>query len=765
MTATTSTTTSLKDQRQLKRVHTRITPWNDMDELEAVGKSLLLVLEMPSNHTNKDPCFAEIREALRRVDMYRMRVDHGQLPHSLETTASLVSIILRDKEANHNYHNNNTTTMELRLGLASAITRGTNGLADAILQKQKQGLHQAQKSVASLCARVGLPAWVVDLRHDASHNALPSLPSLRLAAHTLLSLLGQIFWNHAKEARLHDRTHAASLLTLYKKASKEHATFFSFSSTPAKDDAPTTSTISPPSEIDPSDNTIPIEQQNKDTDMAIDPCTSDDDDDDDVEDDMEDGFWDGGILGTSVNRFAALGPTDKSKSTKVNAETEAPSEATKTTTSVIAPKKERQFLTPRPKQCAMQYLKTVPIDVGHRVALLYLVWGGVGDAPVGRGALIPGSITAFPSTPIGLERIQSRYQPLMFALCDAWTGFCPALLNHLVSFLLSIDQEAHDEYLNNPTRCNNINPSVSTTEKDTNNESFDATEQLDAGTERKLYFLKFWIRLLLSRKFHLRWNKALGIMPTTTTTTVTNIDADDNDKHGGGEGQSTTESVDLSRKKKSKWTEAERAFMLRPAPLAVLRIIQFPLNALCDRCEEQLMLQNMNVPPTSTTTAGRGLGFLSATREVKELLQQILLHERVQGHGLGLNLHQRRPLKRQRMCTANDNNEEDEASKMLQTTEDHVSINSRQGKATTSYSYSMARSNNEPMSLADLEAMLSDSDEEDSIMNPNTVPASSMDETKDAQKFCEQVPSCTVSPWTLCDSWEPCAIGNLPGHP
>ena len=44
------------------------------------------------------------------------------------------------------------------------------------------------------CAAVGLPRILVDVRHEASHNELPSLALLRLAADSALTWLAHSYW-------------------------------------------------------------------------------------------------------------------------------------------------------------------------------------------------------------------------------------------------------------------------------------------------------------------------------------------------------------------------------------------------------------------------------------------------------------------------------------------------------------------------------------------------------------------------------------------
>ena len=69
------------------------------------------------------------------------------------------------------------------------LVRLVNGVSDA---HQKGAVASSVSKLAVDLA--GLPRWVVDLRHEASHNALPSLSALHLATQDLLTWLLEHFW-------------------------------------------------------------------------------------------------------------------------------------------------------------------------------------------------------------------------------------------------------------------------------------------------------------------------------------------------------------------------------------------------------------------------------------------------------------------------------------------------------------------------------------------------------------------------------------------
>jgi ribosomal biogenesis protein LAS1 len=66
--------------------------------------------------------------------------------------------------------------LSLRHTYAAAIIRLVNGLVDPLQ------LGAYARSIASIANQLGLPPWLVELRHAATHEDLPSLELLRQAA-------------------------------------------------------------------------------------------------------------------------------------------------------------------------------------------------------------------------------------------------------------------------------------------------------------------------------------------------------------------------------------------------------------------------------------------------------------------------------------------------------------------------------------------------------------------------------------------------------
>lgn len=94
------------------------------------------------------------------------------LPHALESTLSILTARLIDTSAMQQ----NPSWLSLRQNYAAAIIRMVNGLVDPL----QAGAYA--RSIASIAAQLGLPSWLVELRHAATHEDLPSLEMLREAS-------------------------------------------------------------------------------------------------------------------------------------------------------------------------------------------------------------------------------------------------------------------------------------------------------------------------------------------------------------------------------------------------------------------------------------------------------------------------------------------------------------------------------------------------------------------------------------------------------
>ena len=91
------------------------------------------------------------------------------LPHALESLLSILVAVRQDNASDIGL----ASSLSLRQSYATALIRLVNGLVDPL----QSGTYA--RSILSIAAQIGLPAWLVELRHAATHEDLPSLELLR----------------------------------------------------------------------------------------------------------------------------------------------------------------------------------------------------------------------------------------------------------------------------------------------------------------------------------------------------------------------------------------------------------------------------------------------------------------------------------------------------------------------------------------------------------------------------------------------------------
>ncbi|MGK3755488.1 MAG: hypothetical protein ACI8RD_007798, partial [Bacillariaceae sp.] len=537
----------------------RSIPWRDGWELQEVGKSLLSVLqecEQSGDDQNPEE-FSPQEEAFTKISVWKSRLNALEgLPHAIESTGALAQVYWRDSQRRRRRRKQRTTmmdnsvsVMELRLAYSSAIVRCINGFSDSLQQQRAMAA-----SVANLCGQLGIPSWLVDTRHESSHNTLPNLEVLRLSTSTLLEFMKSEYWipictdwnneniiertvPSESEPSMQKRI-SVGLLLDYNACASDWATSRDTTSydkeTKESKDAATTSMPT-----NKRKKTKPSTIQNT-TILPYDPLfgevaslsSSDDDDNDDDDDDDDDtddegdnidipavgSIW-GSSIGTNANRFASLEPLKKNKNSKGKGKGNKRKQKTIQNT----PKKRKGEKSPN--DCAKLFIQSVSSpQEGYAIATQYLIWGGIGEAPTGLGVLIPSSEKAFPATPQGVSKCWQHSTPLVHVICRAWPGFTACIVIHLVDCVLSIENDA-------AFQCNH----------------------LDEGSNRKLYFLSAWVRLILSQRFVAALDRTFSMNNST--------------KNSSGQKKGNTNPLEL--------------------PLAQLNHLEslgYPLNSLLDRC-------------------------------------------------------------------------------------------------------------------------------------------------------------------------------------
>lgn len=119
----------------------------------------------------------------RAVDRVKALTSRGRLPHGIETTSLITSIILNDEQTKA------TDSNIIQLSYSMVLTRFVNGVLDPLQQSNYAiPLHQLAKSV-------NIPSFFVELRHMATHERLPLLNILRRISREALNWLYDNYWN------------------------------------------------------------------------------------------------------------------------------------------------------------------------------------------------------------------------------------------------------------------------------------------------------------------------------------------------------------------------------------------------------------------------------------------------------------------------------------------------------------------------------------------------------------------------------------------
>ncbi|KAF8334244.1 Las1-like-domain-containing protein [Cantharellus anzutake] len=184
----------------------RRVPWASISELEEVCS---WIFSDAADEVSK-------RKALAKLAAWRVAT---VLPHSIESTWLILGAVLLDHSAVRR-EVNGSSFLGVRQAYALAIVRTVNGLVDP-LQKSLYA-----KPLSYLAGRIGLPQWLVELRHATTHEALPSLELLREAATQSMSWIFQNYWiptlhpGEALQTPLLELALLAPLLQEYKSSKK-----------------------------------------------------------------------------------------------------------------------------------------------------------------------------------------------------------------------------------------------------------------------------------------------------------------------------------------------------------------------------------------------------------------------------------------------------------------------------------------------------------------------------------------------------------------
>ncbi|PQE30129.1 hypothetical protein CJF32_00003570 [Rutstroemia sp. NJR-2017a WRK4] len=148
-----------------------ITPWRTRHELLRVRSALYPAdRSLPRN-------LPQQRNAVALVAVWMQR---GNCPHLVEASAIITAAILNDVPGNE--------TWCVRAAYSAAFCRFVTGLLDSHQDKRRKS------SMYNIAKTLGLPATYVELRHQATHEELPSLAKLRIAARKALKWIWEFYW-------------------------------------------------------------------------------------------------------------------------------------------------------------------------------------------------------------------------------------------------------------------------------------------------------------------------------------------------------------------------------------------------------------------------------------------------------------------------------------------------------------------------------------------------------------------------------------------
>lgn len=164
------------------------TPWRSRHDLLAIRSQFYPDHHPPTSppsQTSQTSSEDQKSLAVARVATWMHRTG---CPHLVESTALLTAAILLDSSSP-----TSSSSYAVRAAYAAAFSRFVTGLLDSHQDRARK------MSMYGLARSVGLPAAFVELRHQATHEALPSLVRLRGAARGGLEWIWGFYWRGLTE--------------------------------------------------------------------------------------------------------------------------------------------------------------------------------------------------------------------------------------------------------------------------------------------------------------------------------------------------------------------------------------------------------------------------------------------------------------------------------------------------------------------------------------------------------------------------------------
>ena len=193
-------------------MNTRNVPWKTWSEWEFVNKSFNSGTFVVDDDDDDDNKRKRTKRAIDLVQSWRVR---GRVPLSIDCHSELLKLALIDeamkrrrsgaRQSANNESNEEEeeearsssssssigcllSEQQLRLSIAMVLIRMVNGICDSA-QKGKFAL-----SVQTIAQKLSITRTLVDIRHEATHNQLPSLQRLRNGVISALEWIRVNYW-------------------------------------------------------------------------------------------------------------------------------------------------------------------------------------------------------------------------------------------------------------------------------------------------------------------------------------------------------------------------------------------------------------------------------------------------------------------------------------------------------------------------------------------------------------------------------------------
>lgn len=172
-----------------------ITPWRTPSDLLS-ARAQLYNLRPEAQATQGQ------RHAVDRILLaWKLR---SNVPHAVESTALLVDAQLHHSTATATTGSPageqiGNSNFSIRATYTAAFTRFVTGFCD--IGRAREGT-LAPSSMLEIARQIDMPAHFVTLRHEATHEELPSLQRLVAATREALEWLWRVYWSRLEEPQL-----------------------------------------------------------------------------------------------------------------------------------------------------------------------------------------------------------------------------------------------------------------------------------------------------------------------------------------------------------------------------------------------------------------------------------------------------------------------------------------------------------------------------------------------------------------------------------